>query len=117
MVYTIVTLGFVSVILFVLSFFMSDRFKDIEKQLEQFSISTMQDSYQLKKKIKILEEELLSDDIGNDLPYQQEASTTQQPPMLRKVTKLYQSGVPIREIAKETGLSEYDIHSIVKQFV
>lgn len=49
--------------LFVLSFFIHDRFEKIESELEQLSISTMQETYQLKKKIKVLEEELLTEDL------------------------------------------------------
>lgn len=57
-----VTIVVVAVVLFVLSFFLNDRFEKIESELEQLSISTMQDTYQLKKKVKILEEELLTED-------------------------------------------------------
>ncbi|WP_099158511.1 hypothetical protein [Virgibacillus ndiopensis] len=63
MIYVLITLIAVAIVLFVLSFFMNDKFEEIENQLEQFSISTMQDTYQMKKKIKILEEELLTEDI------------------------------------------------------
>lgn len=64
MIYILLTLILVAVVLLVLSFFMNDKFDEIESQLEQHSISTMQDTYQIKKKIKILEEELLSEDIS-----------------------------------------------------
>lgn len=63
MFYTLITLIVVGAVLFIISFFMNDKFDEMESQLEQLSISTMQDTYQMKKKIKILEEELLSDDI------------------------------------------------------
>lgn len=66
MIYILLTLILVAVVLLVLSFFMNDKFDEIESQLEQLSISTMQDTYQIKKKIKILEEELLSEDISQN---------------------------------------------------
>lgn len=66
MIYAIVTIIIIALILLVLSFFMNDKFDEIESQLEQFSISTMQDNYQMKKKIKILEEELLTDDFSSN---------------------------------------------------
>lgn len=59
MLITIVTILAIGLILFILSYFMNDRIEEVENQLEQFSITTMQDTYQMKKKIKILEEELL----------------------------------------------------------
>ncbi|MFA1820421.1 hypothetical protein ACDX78_09575 [Virgibacillus oceani] len=63
MFYAIIAIIGVAVVLFILSFFMNDRMEELESQLEQFSITTMQDTYQMKKKIKILEEELLTDEI------------------------------------------------------
>ncbi|MFC4558818.1 hypothetical protein ACFO3D_11410 [Virgibacillus kekensis] len=68
MIYAIVSIIVIAIILMVLSFFMNDKFKELESQLEQFSISSMQETYQMKKKIKVLEEELLTDDFsGNNL--------------------------------------------------
>ncbi|WP_068671880.1 hypothetical protein [Oceanobacillus sp. Castelsardo] len=63
MIYAIVSILIVAVVLFVLSFFMNDRIEELESQVEQLSITTMQDTYQMKKKVKVLEEELLSDGI------------------------------------------------------
>lgn len=66
MIYAIISIIIIAVILFVLSFFMNDRLEELENQVEQLSISTMQDSYQMKKKVKILEEELLSGGLEQD---------------------------------------------------
>ncbi|WP_249871091.1 hypothetical protein [Oceanobacillus saliphilus] len=72
MLIAIITIIIVAVVLFVLSYFMNDRMEELENQLEQFSITTMQDTYQMKKKIKILEEELMPEDISQDLLPQNE---------------------------------------------
>lgn len=112
MIYSIITLLIVALILFILSFFMNDKFKQLENQLEQVSLSTLQDSYQLKKKIKILEEELLT----NDMDISSLNKTPAKTPLITKVEKLYQQGKTVDVIAKATNLSEYDVHSIIKQF-
>lgn len=65
MLITIVTILAIGLILFILSYFMNDRIEEVENQLEQFSITTMQDTYQMKKKIKILEEELLPENTSH----------------------------------------------------
>lgn len=67
MLYVVVTLIVVAIALFVLSYFVNDKFEELESQIDQLSISTKQDSYQMKKKIKILEEELLPDDLEEKL--------------------------------------------------
>ncbi|GEN31094.1 cell division protein FtsL [Cerasibacillus quisquiliarum] len=61
MIYAGITVIVVAIVLLILSLFMKDRIDDLENQVEQLSISNMQDTYQLKKKIKVLEEEILSD--------------------------------------------------------
>src|SRR5690625_183749 len=63
MFYIFITLIVVAIALFISSYFLSDKMDQLEEQFEQFSISSMQDTYQMKKKIKILEEELLTEDI------------------------------------------------------
>lgn len=62
MLNAIVAIIAIALVLFVLSLFMRDKFSELDSQLEQLSISTMQDNYKMSKKIKILEEELLTDD-------------------------------------------------------
>lgn len=74
MVYAAIAIIVVAIVLFGLSFFMNDKFEDLESQVEQLSISTMQDTYQMKKKIKILEEELLPEDITQDTLSQNDSS-------------------------------------------
>lgn len=68
MIYALISIVAVAAVLFVLSFFMNDRMEELESQLEQLSITTMQDTYQMKKKIKILEEELLPEELAKEIP-------------------------------------------------
>lgn len=112
MIYAISTLLIVAVVLFILSFFMNDKFKDLEDQLEQHSMSTMQDTYQMKKKIKILEEELLTNDFSNELSQK----GTQSPEADRKIAQLHEKGYSVQEITELTKLSTYDVQSILKQY-
>ncbi|WP_017755789.1 hypothetical protein [Calidifontibacillus oryziterrae] len=48
-----------SIVLLVLSFFQKDKYKELESQIETLTMTVMQENYQLKKKMKVLEEELL----------------------------------------------------------
>lgn len=52
----------VAVFILIFSFFQKDPAKDVEKQLENFSISLMQEILKLKKKINVLEEEIMLTD-------------------------------------------------------
>ncbi|WP_164668606.1 hypothetical protein [Virgibacillus doumboii] len=66
MLYAIIAIITVALVLLVLSLFMRDKFNELDSQLEQLSISTMQDNYKMSKKISILEEELLTDNFLDD---------------------------------------------------
>lgn len=109
---TLITLIAVGIILIILSFFMNDKFDELESQLEQFSISTMQDTYQIKKKLKILEEELLSGNISEEI-VPSNVNLDNKPLLIQKVYHLHQQGYSATEIAVQTELNENDIKTIL----
>lgn len=118
MIYLLVSILVIALILFVISFFVDDNVKQLEEQFEQFSISTMQDTYQMKKKIKILEEELLTSPSNVSEPHnkQQENlpdAVKNKPLLIQKVYHLQQQGYSHEEIAKQTALSTHDIQTIL----
>ncbi|WP_458412488.1 hypothetical protein ACNQFZ_16955 [Schinkia sp. CFF1] len=51
-----------SIVLLILSFFKKDKYKELENQIENLTMVVMQENYQMKKKLKILEEELLGNE-------------------------------------------------------
>lgn len=56
MLFVFITIIAIAIVLFIMSFFVDDKIKKLEDQFEQFSITTMQDTYQLKRKVKDIEE-------------------------------------------------------------
>ncbi|WP_377345128.1 hypothetical protein [Pontibacillus salicampi] len=124
MLYTILTLFVVSFALYLISFAMKNKYKELEDQVEQISISTMQENYQLKKKMKVLEEELLIDDYSNSsystkkqesvLKSSQPGSS--QPPLVQRVLHMYEQGYTTKDIAQETSLHEHDILTTLRQY-
>lgn len=110
MFFLIISLLVISFILFVVSFFANDKFKEIENQIEQLSLSNLQDNYQMKKKLKVLEEELLPNTL--DFTNQNSAKSS----LEKQVETLYKQGYSIAEISQSTQLSEYDIEALTNQF-
>lgn len=110
MTYVIITLIVVAIVLLILSFFMNDKFSELESQLEQFSISTMQDTYQIKKKIKILEEELLTENLNLDGT----STLESEPRVIKTIHKLHNKGYSVVDIAQRTDISTYDVQTILK---
>ncbi|WP_404458605.1 hypothetical protein [Sutcliffiella horikoshii] len=54
-----ISLIIIAVAVIVISFFVDDKFADLEKEMEQLSFDVVQDKYKLERKMKVLEEELL----------------------------------------------------------
>ncbi|WLD92075.1 hypothetical protein [Alkalihalobacillus sp. AL-G] len=62
MEFTIITLLIAGITLIVLSFFKQNRKQQLETQIENVSIQLMKELYQINKKIKVVEEELMISD-------------------------------------------------------
>lgn len=60
--YVILILIVVGLFTLLLSFFKQDRIKQLEDQVEGTSITMMQELYKVKKKLRVLEEEILIED-------------------------------------------------------
>src|SRR5699024_5501099 len=118
MTYLIVSLIGIAIVLFIISFFADDKIAKLEEQFEQFSITTMQDTYQLKKRIKILEEEILSSNVPQKSNQEQNMrnvpdSVKHKPLLIQKVYHLHQQGYSNIYISQQTALSEDDIQTIL----
>lgn len=111
MTIVVISLLVVGVVLLIISFFLNDKYSALEEQIEQLTMTATQDTYQLNKKIKILEEELLTDEpiISNH------ASKTEEKPLLiQKIYHLNLQGYSVEDIASRTNLTENDVRSIIK---
>src|SRR5699024_10964676 len=115
MTYLVVSIVVIAVVLFIISFFMEDKTKQLEDRVEQLSIATMQDTYQMKKKIKVLEDELLTNNVKMSQTQQITKSVTNKPIMIQKVNHLHQQRYTLNEISEKTSLDQNDIHIILNQ--
>lgn len=113
MIYIIVTIVVIALALFISSFFMGDKLQEMEEQFEQFSIATMQDTYQLKKKMKILEEELLTNNSNVVTEQSLPESLQNQPLLIQKIHHLHEQGYSLEDISKQTELTSHDIQTII----
>ncbi|WP_156906525.1 hypothetical protein [Alteribacter aurantiacus] len=114
MTWLIIIMFSVSSLLFVLSFAKKDPAKEMEKQVENFSISLMQEMYQVKKKVKALEEELVIENT-NEVAAATEPALTPSELTRDDVLALYEEGFDIKEISSQTNRSEADIDELLAQ--
>lgn len=105
-------LGF-SLLLFILSFFLQDPYKKIQEDIDNLSIQQIQDMYKVKKKLKLLEEELLIDDavLNDTIPAN---STSHIHEIIKnQVWSLAAQGVSIQKIATQSSLTVQQVQQIL----
>lgn len=115
MTIVIISLLSLSSLLFIISFFQRDRYKTLEKDVEELSMNFLQENYTLKKRLKVLEEELLME----------EGPVFQAPPPQRpkkkvheivknQVLALHAQGMNMEQIAKQSALPVMDVQEIIR---
>ncbi|WP_066173417.1 hypothetical protein [Bacillus marinisedimentorum] len=118
----IISLISIAILLLIISFFTGSRTKDLEEQVEQLSLNFIQETYQLKKKMKVLEEELLIDEVDlkpASIPIKNETGT---PPQYSdglftsqsRVLRLAEAGYSVHEIARSTARPVSEIEEIIQ---
>ncbi|MDV2580990.1 hypothetical protein [Alkalibacillus haloalkaliphilus] len=120
MIYALGTLLVIGLVLLIISFFMNNRFKEIEIELEQLSMDHIQNQYVMNNKLKVLEEELLTEttnleDYSNQRSKNDELIKQKEPTVVKRVVGLFEEGYSFKEIEDQTGLSQDDIKVIVHQ--
>ncbi|MBD3107650.1 hypothetical protein IEO70_04660 [Bacillus sp. AGMB 02131] len=110
----IISLLVLAILLFILSFFKIDRVSELERNVEEMSLQHIQDIYQLKRQVRILEEELLTPE-HSSIPSDFQENTTRISEILKnQVKSLYQQGFSIDEISARSTLSHDDIMQILQ---
>ncbi|WP_421379850.1 hypothetical protein ACOJQI_16440 [Bacillus salacetis] len=111
----IISLLSLSAFLFIISFFQRDRYKTLEKDMEELSMNFLQENYTLKKRLKVLEEELLMDETpvfhtpqaGNPKKKVHEIVKNQ-------VLALHGQGMNLEQIARQSALPISDVQEIIR---
>ncbi|WP_243386322.1 hypothetical protein [Bacillus kexueae] len=112
--YVIIALFVLSIALLGLSFSQRDHYKELEQEVEQLSISAMQEIYKMKKKMRVFEEELLQSETS------QFSQNTQ--PVLhfdyytkKQILTKYEQGMSISDIAKSENATTEEVTFIIEQ--
>lgn len=108
-------LGF-SILLLLGSFFQKDPYKELKEEIDQLTLQHVQELYQVKKKLKILEEELLIN--NDDFSFSSNSSSKRD---INKIIKnqvwaLAQQGKPVEQIASQSSLSAEDVYFILQEY-
>lgn len=116
--YIIISLVVLAALLFALSFFLKDPYKELREEIDQLTIQQIQDLYQIKKKLKVLEEELLVGDASLDRQSSFNTGKKQIHEIIKnQVWSLAQQGMDLNQIAKQSSLSTQEVQEIINEFV
>lgn len=116
----IILLFSLAIVLLIISFFSKDKVAKLEEDLEQMTITYMQDIYQLKKKVKILEEEfVIQDDPVPPVKTKSLVTSNEVEPiheiLKSQVLSLYSQGLSLDQIARQSSLTKEQTMSVIEQ--
>ncbi|MCZ0873364.1 hypothetical protein [Peribacillus sp. AS_2] len=100
--------------------FGKDKVAKLEEDLEQMTLTYLQDIYQLKKKVKILEEEFVIQDEPVPSVKDQSTVTSNDIEPIHKILKsqvlsLYSQGLTLDQIARQSSLTKEQTISVIEQ--
>ncbi|GER66905.1 hypothetical protein BpJC7_08610 [Weizmannia acidilactici] len=115
MAITIITLLALSAVLFVISFFHKDPARYLEKELEDLSLQFFQETYKIKKRLQVLEEELMAGDPF--LPEKPSARIQVNEIVKNQVLALFKQGLSFEQIAKQSALPVQEVRLIISDYM
>lgn len=108
----IIIMIIIAVLLIVASFVMPDYSKQVKEDVDQLSIQLYQETYQIKKRLKVLEEELLIP--NNDISLNKQSSKKVNPIIVNQVHLLNEQGLSVDQIAKQSALTIEEVNEILE---
>ncbi|MCM3743356.1 hypothetical protein M3193_04325 [Sporosarcina luteola] len=110
----------IGLICIILSFFIGKSTRKSEEEIENVSISLHQETNQLKKRLRAVEEELMigAAPVTNGQQQQQQQQQRKQKPVheiiINQILSLKAQGYSVPEIAKRSSLSNEEVIDVLK---
>lgn len=120
----IVSLFSFAILLLLISFFKRDHIAKLEEELEQTTLTQLQEMYQLKKKVRILEEELMIQEepkayfpaTASEAATNSRSSITAINEIIKsQVLALYRQGRTLEEIGQQSTLTREQIVAVINE--
>ncbi|MEK3853144.1 hypothetical protein [Cytobacillus sp. FSL H8-0458] len=114
----LLSLLILSIGLLILSVFLRDPYKELRDEMDQMSMQQIQEMYQIKKKLKVLEEELLVEDepFTQNVPAEPSVHFAEKREVheiiKNQVMLLTRQGLSIEQIARQSSLSPDEVRTI-----
>ncbi|MFJ8066733.1 hypothetical protein ACIQYS_19260 [Psychrobacillus sp. NPDC096426] len=103
----------IGILLIILSFFIKDSSKKIEAEVEELSFSLYQETSALKRRLKVIEEELLIESTKMTAPKNSTKKPVVHDIIKSQVLELHKQGYSLREISNRSSLSVKEVQSVI----
>lgn len=113
MVFVLLGLIGISLTLLIISFFQKDPVQLLREELEQFTLQQLQENYLIKKKMKLLEEELLVNEDITPFTKSHRKNETVHEIIKNQVLSLAQQGATMEQISNQSSLTVEEVRSIL----
>lgn len=113
----IILLLIVSILLFIFSFYQKDHSSNLKQELDDLSMNLYQETYQMNKRIKVLEEELLMDDQMMKKELSKSAKPIVNEILKNQVIALFKQGLSVEQIAKQSALAQSEVKNVIADFL
>lgn len=102
----------IGIILIIVSFFVKDSVKKIEKEVEELSFTMYQETSTLKRRIKTVEEELLIEGTKVSVPKKVSKPVIHEI-IKNQVMELHRQGYSLPEISKRSSLTIEEVKTVI----
>lgn len=103
----------IGIVLIVFSFFFKDSSKKVEAELEDLSLTVYQETSALKRRLKVVEEELLIEPTKVPLTVKKQARPIIHDIIKNQVLELHKQGYSLSEISARSSLTIDDIKYVI----
>ncbi|WP_144511087.1 hypothetical protein [Bacillus sp. FJAT-22090] len=103
----------IGILLILLSFFLKDSSKKVEAEVEELSFTLYQENSAIKRRLKVIEEELLIETAKTTIPKKVQAKQGIHEIIKSQVLELHKQGYSLKEISKRSSLSVEEVKSVI----
>lgn len=103
----------IGILLIGLSFLLKDSRKKVEAEVEELSFSLYQETSALKRRLKVIEEELLIESTKMTSPKKSTKKTVVHEIIRNQVLELHKQGYSLKEISTRSSLTVEEVQSVI----
>ncbi|MFJ5768613.1 hypothetical protein [Psychrobacillus sp. NPDC093180] len=103
----------IGILLIVLSFLLKDSSKKVEAEVEELSFSLYQETSALKRRLKVIEEELLIESTKITSPKKNTKKPVVHEIIKNQILELYKQGYSLKEISSRSSLTVEEVQSVI----